>query len=245
MTEHTVRSFGEELDVLADEVARMGGLAEHMVSAALDAVSSRDPGLARSVIEQDPRLDQMQRELERQAIRLIALRQPLAQDLRDTIAALKVSSNLERIGDLAKNIAKRTLALTEVEPIALARSLDRMGRNVVGLLKDVLDAYANADAEAARRVWLRDEEVDERYNALFRELLTYMMEDPRKIGAGANLLFMAKNLERIGDHSTNIAEVVYYRVTGEELPTDRPRVPEPVAGARPPGGDPSGDSGST
>jgi phosphate transport system protein len=167
----------------------------------------------------------MQREIERQAIRLIALRQPLAQDLRDTIAALKVSNNLERIGDLAKNIAKRTLMLTEIEPIALSRSLERMGRNVTSLLKDVLDAYASADAEAARRVWLQDEEIDERYNALFRELLTYMMEDPRKISVGANLLFMAKNLERIGDHATNIAEVVHYRVTGQELPEDRPRGP--------------------
>jgi phosphate transport system protein len=225
MTEHTVRSFGEELDLLADEVARMGGLAEYMVSASLDAVARRDAGLARSVMEQDPRLDQMQRDIERQAIRLIALRQPLAQDLRDTIAALKVSNNLERIGDLAKNIAKRTLMLTEFEPIALSRSLERMGRNVTSLLKEVLDAYASADAEAARRVWLQDEEIDERYNALFRELLTYMMEDPRKISVGTNLLFMAKNLERIGDHATNIAEVVHYRVTGQELPAERPRGP--------------------
>jgi phosphate transport system protein len=232
MTEHTVRSFGEELDVLADDVARMGGLAEYMVSASLDAVSRRDAGLAKSVIEQDPRLDQMQRDLERQAIKLIALRQPLAQDLRDTIAALKVSSNLERIGDLAKNIAKRTLLLTEIEPIALSRSLERMGRNVTSLLKEVLDSYASGDAEAARRVWLRDEEIDERYNALFRELLTYMMEDPRKISAGANLLFMAKNLERIGDHATNIAEVVHYRVTGQELPAERPRGPSALTAAR-------------
>ena len=242
MTEHTVRSFGDELELLADEVARMGGLAEYMVTAALDAVASRDASLARSVVERDHRLDEMQRDLERQAIRLIALRQPLAQDLRDTVAALKVSTNLERIGDLAKNIAKRSLELTDLERTTLSRSLERMGRNVAGLLKDVLDAYAKGDAEAAKRVWLRDEEIDERYNALFRELLTYMMEDPRKIGIGANLLFMAKNLERIGDHATNVAEVVYYRVTGDELPAERPRGPSAIPGALPEKDVPPGDA---
>jgi len=223
MAEHTVRSFGEELDVLAGEVARMGGVAEWMVSSALDAVAHGDVNLARQVIERDAEVDEMERDLERRAIRLIALRQPLAQDLRDTVAALKVPGNLERIGDLAKNIAKRSTKLGDQEAAAPTRSLERMGRNVVSLLKDVLDAYSNADAELAMRVWLRDEEVDERYNALFRELLTYMMEDPRKISTGTHLLFMAKNLERIGDHATNIAELVHYRVTGEEAPSDRPR----------------------
>jgi phosphate transport system protein len=228
LTEHTVRSFSEELEVLADDVARMGGLAEYMVTASLDAVATRDANLARSIIERDKQLDQMQRDLERHAIRLIALRQPLAQDLRDTIAALKVSSNLERIGDLAKNNAKRGLELNEIELMALSRSFDRMGRAVAALLKEVLDAYAKGDPAAAKRVWLRDEEVDERYNAFFREMLTYMMEDPRKIGVGTNLLFMAKNLERIGDHATNLAELVHYRVTGEELPAERPRGPTAI-----------------
>ncbi|MGD2133285.1 MAG: phosphate signaling complex protein PhoU [Maricaulaceae bacterium] len=233
MSEHTVRAFGDELDELSEDIARMGGLAEYMVSGALDAVAHRDASLAREVVERDPELDEMQRDIERQVIRLLALRQPFAQDLRDTIAALKISSNLERIGDLAKNIAKRAVELVEIEPVAASKSLDRMGRNVTALLKEVLDAYASGDAAAAKRVWVRDEEVDERYNALLRELLTYMMEDPRKIGSGANLLFMAKNLERIGDHATNVAEVVHYRVTGEELPHDRPRGKSAIPPAHP------------
>lgn len=223
MTGHTVRSYGEELDVLAAEVARMGGMAEWMVTSCIDAVARRDPGLADQVIERDAELDEMERDLERRAIRLIALRQPVAQDLRDTIAALKVPNNLERIGDLAKNIAKRSNELVDQDPITLTRSLERMGRSVASLLKDVLDAYAANDADLAMKAWARDEEIDERYNALFRELLTYMMEDPRKIGAGTHLLFMAKNLERIGDHATNIAELVHYRVTGEDVEAERPR----------------------
>jgi len=159
MVEHTVRSFGEELDVLAGEVARMGGVAEWMVSSALDAVAHGDNQLARQVIERDAEVDEMERDLERRAIRLIALRQPLAQDLRDTVAALKVPGNLERIGDLAKNIAKRSTKLGEQEAAAPTRSLERMGRNVVSLLKDVLDAYSNADADLAMQVWARDEAI--------------------------------------------------------------------------------------
>jgi phosphate transport system protein len=201
----------------------MGGLAEHAVTSSLDAVRRRDTALAKAVIERDARIDEMQRELEKKVIRLLALRQPLAHDLRQAIAALKISSNLERIGDLAKNIAKRTLVLNESEPIELTRGVDRLGRLVIGRLKDVLDAYARGEPELAISVWYRDDDVDQHYNSLFRELLTYMMEDPRMIGSGAHLLFVAKNLERIGDHATNIAEVVHYVVTGEDLPRERPK----------------------
>ena len=163
--------------------------------------------------------------MEQKAIRLIALRQPMANDLRKTMAAMKIASNLERCGDLAKNIAKRTLVLSEIEPMpTLNRSIERMGRLVETRLKEVLDAYISNDAERAMEVWRRDEEVDAHYNSLFRELLTYMMGDPRTITACAHLLFVAKNLERIGDHATNIAEIVHYEITGEQVsPADRPR----------------------
>ena len=149
----------------------------------------------------------------------------MANDLRKTMGAMKIASNLERCGDLAKNIAKRTLVLSEIEPMpALSRSIERMGRLVEARLKEVLDAYISNDAERAMEVWRRDEEVDEHYNSLFRELLTYMMGDPRTITACAHLLFVAKNLERIGDHATNIAEIVHYEITGEQVsPADRPR----------------------
>ncbi len=224
MSEHIVKSYGEELNHLAAEVARMGGLAEAGVSDAIDTVTRRDLPLAQSVIERDQKLDTLNAEIERKAIRMIALRQPVAQDLRRAVAAMKIASNLERCGDLAKNIAKRGVVLAEVEPITpLTRSIERMGRLVAGRLKDVLDAYTGAEVARADAVWSSDDEVDEHYNSLFRELLTYMMGDPRTITACAHLLFIAKNLERIGDHATNIAEIVHYEITGEDLPGVRPK----------------------
>jgi phosphate transport system protein len=191
----------------------------------VDAVVRRDPTLATKVLQQDDRLDEIEADIEQKAIRLIALRQPMANDLRKTMAAMKIASNLERCGDLAKNIAKRTLVLSEIEPMpTLNRSIERMGRLVETRLKEVLDAYISKDAERAMEVWRRDEEVDAHYNSLFRELLTYMMGDPRTITACAHLLFVAKNLERIGDHATNIAEIVHYEISGEQVsPADRPR----------------------
>ena len=224
MADHIVRAYDEELNHLAADVARMGGLAEAEVSDALDTVTHRDLSLVQAVIERDLKLDALDSEIERRAIRLIALRQPVAQDLRRTVAAMKIASNLERIGDLAKNIAKRGAVLAESEPIVpLTRSIERMGRLVASRLKEVLDAYTSADLERAVGVWSRDDEIDEHYDSLFRELLTYMMGDPRTITAGAHLLFIAKNLERIGDHATNIAEIVHYEITGDDLPTDRPK----------------------
>ncbi len=225
MNEHIVKSYEDELNTLTADCARMGGLTEAQVGDALDAVVKRDQALAESVVGRDERLDVLEADIERKAIRLIALRQPMANDLRKTVAAMKIASNLERCGDLAKNIAKRTMILNEAEPISpLTRSIERMGRLVLGRLKDVLDAYTGSDLDRAMAVWLRDDEVDEHYNSLFRELLTYMMGDPRTITACAHLLFVAKNLERIGDHATNIAEIIHYEITGEEMiSADRPK----------------------
>ena len=225
MNEHIVKSYEDELNTLTADCARMGGIAEAQVHDALEAVVKRDQALAEAVVSRDERLDVLERDIERKAIRLIALRQPLANDLRKTVAAMKIASNLERCGDLAKNIAKRTLILNAGEPIGpLTRSIERMGRLVAGRMKDVLDAYTGSDLDRAMAVWSRDDEVDEHYNSLFRELLTYMMGDPRTITACAHLLFVAKNLERIGDHATNIAEIIHYEITGEEMiSADRPK----------------------
>jgi phosphate transport system protein len=217
MNEHIVKAYEDELNMLTAECARMGGLTEAAVADALEAVVRRDQQMADSVVARDERLDVLQADIERKAIRMIALRQPLANDLRRTVAAMKIANNLERVGDLAKNIAKRTIVIIDSDPmVPLTRSIERMGRLVVTRLKEVLDAYTASDLDRAMSVWSRDDEVDEHYNSLFRELLTYMMGDPRTITACAHLLFVAKNLERIGDHATNIAEIIHYEITGDE-----------------------------
>ncbi len=222
--EHTVRAYDEELDGITAELARMGGLAEAEVADSIRAIAKRDVVLASSVIVRDERLDGLEMDIERKAVRLIALRQPVADDLRRTVAAMKISMNLERCGDLAKNIAKRALVIAESEPVTpLTSSIERMGELVTTRLKDVLDALASRDVERAITVWEQDHEVDEHYDAIFRELLTYMMGDPRTITACAHLLFVAKNLERIGDHATNIAEILHYEITGVELTDERPK----------------------
>ncbi|MGE3303654.1 MAG: phosphate signaling complex protein PhoU [Hyphomonadaceae bacterium] len=226
MTEHTVKSFGVELDALSAEVARMGGVAESQVADCITAVVRRDTALAQSVIERDAKVDTLQHEIERRVLRLMALRQPVAIDLRETLSALKIAGDLERIGDLAKSVSKRTLALNQGDPIQLTRGIERMGRVAGAHLKQVLDAYAKRDVHLALGVWYQDEEIDAHYNSLFRELLTYMMEDARTISRCAHLLFIAKNIERIGDHCTNIAESVHFLVTGEELTADRPKIDE-------------------
>ena len=223
MAEHTVKAFTEELDQLTQEVARMGGLAEAALSDCLAAVVRRDTELAQRVIAADPEIDAVQRDVERRAIKLFALRQPLAGDLRVVLTAWRIATELERVGDLAKNIAKRALILNQSEPVALARSVERIGKIAASHLKQVLDAYANKDVQAAIGVWGQDDNIDAHYNSLFRELLTYMIEDPRTITSCAHLLFVAKNIERIGDHGTNIAEHIHFLVTGEEITTPRPR----------------------
>lgn len=222
--QHTVRAYGDELNQITADIARMGGLAEAQIADAIEAVSRRDTALAQGVIARDIKLDDLQREIERKVIRLIALRQPVATDLRRAVAAMKIATDLERTGDLARSIAKRSLSLAEAEPLApLTRSIERMGKLVAKRMKTVLDAYTTAEVAGALDVWSHDDDVDEHYNALFRELLTYMMADPRTITSCAHLLFMAKNLERIGDHATNIAEMIHYEVTGDELDAVRPR----------------------
>jgi len=223
MPDHTVKAFSEELDALSHEVARMGGLAETAVNDSIAAVVRRDTSLAQSVMERDGKIDQAQRDVERRAIKLFALRQPFADDLRVVLTGWRIAGELERVGDLAKNIAKRALILNQAEPLSLIKSVERMGRIASAQLKQVLDAYSNRDVKAAVAVWFHDDDVDAHYNSLFRELLTYMMEDPRMITSSAHLLFIAKNIERIGDHSTNIAEYIHYLVTGEEIATERPR----------------------
>ncbi|WP_298127942.1 phosphate signaling complex protein PhoU [Brevundimonas sp.] len=225
MNQHTVKSYGDELNQLTAEVARMGGLAEAQVADAVDSVARRDVALAQAVTQRDVRLDAMHHDIEKKAIRLIALRQPVASDLRKTLAAMKLAVDLERTGDLARNIAKRALILAEGEPmLPLTRSIERMGRLVSTRLRDVMDAYTASEVDRAMAVWTSDDEVDEHYNSLFRELLTYMMGDPRTITACTHLLFMAKNLERIGDHATNIAETIHYEITGGDMIGERPRL---------------------
>ncbi|MEQ8281412.1 MAG: phosphate signaling complex protein PhoU [Parvibaculum sp.] len=225
MTQHIVKSFQEELDALSTSIAQMGGLTEAQLSASIEAVVRRDAQLAERTIREDQRIDALEAEIESHAIRMIALRQPMAADLREAIAAIKISIDLERIGDLAKNIAKRALVLQNDFEGAnrLIQGIARMGRLAQRQLKQVLDAYSNREAAAAMEVWREDEEIDAMYNSVFRELLTYMMEDPRTIGVSTHLLFIAKNIERIGDHATNIAETVGYLVTGEWVQDERPK----------------------
>ena len=224
MADHTVRAYDKDLDALGLRIAEMGGIAEKMVVDAMDALGTVDAALAQQVVATDTRLDVLQREIEEHAIMTIARRQPMGVDLREIIGAIRIASDLERVGDLAKNIAKRTL---KIGPEA------RVPRAVVGLkhmndlateqMKDVLDAYAQRDTERAQAVWARDAELDALEDSVFRDLLTHMMEDPRNISFCAHLLFCSKNIERIGDHATNIAETVFYVVTGTSLPPDRPK----------------------
>ena len=217
MTDHTVRAFSDQLESLSSGVAQMGGLAEAQLADAVEAIARRDTKLAEGAIAGDPRIDELQQQIEAQALKLLALRQPMAVDLRDTLAAIKIAGELERIGDLAKNIAKRALVLNREPPIRLTQSLARMGRASLNQLKLVLDSYSDRDAKGAEAVWRNDGEIDEIYNSLFRELLTYMMEDPRTISLCTHLLFVAKNIERTGDHATNIAEDVIYIVQGQDV----------------------------
>jgi phosphate transport system protein len=224
MSDHIVTSFDTELKGLAEKLAEMGGLAEKMVGDAVSALITRDGALAQKVIASDKAVDQMQQRIEEMAILTIARRQPMAVDLRAIVAALRVSNDLERIGDLAKNTAKRVIAIEgDFKSPKLFGGLNHMSELVLGQLKAVLDAYAERDNDSATDVWQRDGEIDALYTSLFRELLTYMMEDPRNIGFCTHLLFCAKNIERIGDHATNIAETVHFLVTGQVLPDERPK----------------------
>src|SRR5215210_701330 len=222
MPDHIVSAFDADLGELRRGIAEMGGIAEKMLGDATSALVRDHAGLARNVIAEDPRLDDLQRSIEERAIATIARRQPLAIDLREVIAALRIASDLERAGDLAKNVAKRVIATTgQAQPKRAVMGVERMSDLALAQLHDVLDAYAANDVEAALAVWRRDGAIDAMNNSLFRELLTYMMEDPRSISFCTHLLFCAKNIERIGDHTTNIAEIIHYLVTGERPKDDR------------------------
>lgn len=221
--EHTVKSYDEELDRMNNAVLEMGGLVERQLAASIDSLVRRDGDLASQVIIDDRRVDALEAEIDQLALRILALRQPVAVDLRTITASLKIASDLERMGDYAANVAKRSIALDAIDPMRLTRAISRMAGTVQGMIKEVLDAFRDGDVERAMVVWRRDEEVDESYNSLFRELLTYMMEDPRRITPCAHLLFVAKNIERIGDHATNIAEIINYAVTGTPVGEERPK----------------------
>jgi phosphate transport system protein len=223
MADHTVKSYDEDLGNLKKMVALMGGLAEEQLANAIAAISRNDTRLADETIAHDSKIDLLERQIEEKAILTIAKRQPMALDLRQIMVTIKIAADLERIGDLAKNTAKRTHAITEAMPRKLITGLARMGDLAQEQLKSVLDAYAHADAEKAMQVWRADEDIDAMYNSIFRELLTYMMEDPRNIGPCTHLLFGTKNMERIGDHATNIAENIFFLVHGRALDEERPK----------------------
>ncbi len=216
-TAHTVRSFDEEIEQLRSLIGQMGGLAEAQVKDAVDALRRRDADAAMEVVVRDTQLDAMETEAERQAVTIIALRSPMADDLREIVAALKISAIIERIGDYAKNIGKRVPVLTQAAPIGPAVIIPEMAKAAAEMIRDALDCYVDRDPELAIQVMERDAQVDDLYNSLFRSLLTYMMENPHHITPSAHLLFIAKNLERIGDHATNIAELVHFSVTGEHI----------------------------
>lgn len=221
---HIVSSYDAEIDRLRNTIAEMGGIAEDMLSKAIDAFVRCDVELAETVIHTDRKLDDLQRDVEERAVLMIARRQPMAVDLRETISSIRISGDLERIGDLAKNLAKRAIAVrNQVKLETVVMNLQHMTHLASLQLKDVLDAYARQDVELALDVWQRDGTIDGLNSSIFREVLTYMMEDPRVITFCTHIMFCSKNVERIGDHTTNIAETVYYRQTGEIMPDDRPK----------------------
>lgn len=223
MPEHTVRSYEEDLRRLRDMIVRMGGLAERQVAEANESLIERDSDLATEVVQRDAAIDALEREIESFVIRLLALRQPVGADLRLIVAALKISHDLERIGDYARNAAKRSIVLAQQPVLGSMNGFTRMAALVQANLKGAIDALVHEDAEKADEIWASDEPIDEIYNGIFREMLTFMMEDPRNITAATHLLFIAKNLERIGDHATNIAETVHFAVRGDTLDEERPK----------------------
>jgi phosphate transport system protein len=224
MNEHTAKAFDVDLQDLSRMVAEMGGLAEKQIADSVDALATRDSGRAERVIAADIAIDSLQREIEERSVLTIARRQPMAVDLREVISALRIANDLERIGDLAKNIAKRVVPITtDFHPQKLIRGVEHMSALVLTQLKQVLDSYASHDIEKALAVWNGDEEIDAMCTSLFRELLTYMMEDPRHITFCIHLMFSAKNIERMGDHATNIAETVYFMVQGRPITEERPK----------------------
>ena len=226
MSDHIMKAYDDDLASLQSMLSTMGGLAEEQLARSLEALTRRDTKLADRVILADDKIDAMERAVEEKAILTIAKRQPMARDLRHIMVTIRIATDLERIGDLAKNVAKRAHAISDPIPRRLTTGLQRMGQLAQAQLKRVLDSFAAADSEQALEVWRHDEDIDALYNSIFRELLTYMMEDPRMIGACTHLLFATKNIERIGDHATNIAENIYFLVHGQALRDERPKKDE-------------------
>ncbi|UCI07465.1 phosphate signaling complex protein PhoU [Mesorhizobium sp. B1-1-8] len=220
---HIISAYDEELKFLSKRIAAMSGHAERMVEQAVAALVNADQGLAQKVIQDDIILDEGQREIDDKAIVIIAKRQPMATDLREIVGAIRISADIERVGDLGKNVAKRVAAVDGRQPNSLFRGLEALADLALTQLKEVLDIYASRSVEKIGFVRDRDDQIDAMYTSLFRELLTYMMEDPRNIAPCTHLLFCAKNIERIGDHATNIAETIYYIVTGDQMPAERPK----------------------
>ena len=223
-SDHILTRFDEELEKLNATINEMGGLTESQFGKALAGLRERDTAIAEQVIADDARVDALDTAVQDQTVRMLALRQPMAVDLRVVLSSIKIAAALERIADYAKNTAKRSIVLTQgTAPPSAVVGIDRLGRLVRTALKDVLDAFVDGDVAKAHDVWQRDEEIDQVYTGLFRELLTYMMEDPRTITSCTHLLFMAKNIERAGDHVTNIAELVSFRSTGQTFAQVRPK----------------------
>jgi len=222
-SEHIVRAYDDQLKRLKAEIGEMGGLVESQLGQAIQAVGTRDAELGQRCVASDARVDALERQINESVVKMLALRQPMAVDLRTILSALRIAADLERIGDYAANVGKRTLALVQFPPVPAVGGLVRLGNLVRQVVKDVLDAFAANDTARAVQVWQRDEEVDAMYTSLFRELLTYMMEDPRNITPCTHLLFIAKNLERIGDHATNIAETIHFQVLGRTIAEARPK----------------------
>lgn len=223
MQKHIVTAFEDDLKALSHKISKMGGLAEEQLAMSIKALETNDFELAKKTIAADKAIDKLELDIEERAILVIAKRQPMALDLRRVIVTIRISSDLERIGDLAKNIAKRVIAIDGQTPKSLVSGFHAMSELAQKLLKDVLDAFASEDVDKAVHVWRKDEDLDALYNSIFRELLTYMMEDTRNISFCTHLLFGAKNIERIGDHATNIAENIHYMVTGDLLTEERPK----------------------
>jgi phosphate transport system protein len=223
MSDHIVKAYDDDLAALKELLSQMGGLAEEQLARSIEALVRRDTKLADLVVHGDEKIDALEVAVEEKAVLTIAKRQPMARDLRNIMVAIRIAADIERIGDLAKNIAKRSHAIYDAIPQRLTKGLKRLGELSQVQVKLVLDAFAASDAEKAMEVWRHDEDIDALYNSIFRELLTYMMEDPRMIGACTHLLFAAKNIERIGDHATNISENIYYLVNGEMLKEQRPK----------------------
>ena len=220
-TDHIIKSYDTELSRLTAEIVRMGELSVKQLEAAIDVVERRDERAAQRVVDNDDTIDQMEHDISHDVVRLLALRAPMAGDLRNVFAALRIAADIERIGDYAANVAKRSIPLSMVAPVAPVGGLSHLADLAASEVREVLLAYRDRDAEAAYQVWKNDVVLDEAYTGYFRQLLTYMMEDPRNITPCTHLLFMAKNIERIGDHATNIAENVWFQVHGEPLDKQR------------------------